>query len=65
MYSWEIKDYLETKGYTLTREEYSKFDPKDSPQITRVSYDTYKNKFIITTSDGYVFEFEVKNEQDH
>lgn len=62
MYSWEIRDYLESKGYSLTREEYAKFDPMDSPQICRVSYDTYSNRFIIYTSEGYKFEFEVKTD---
>ena len=61
IYSWEIKDYLETRGYSLTREEYNALDYKDNPQISRVSYDTFNNKFIIKTSDGYTFDFEVRN----
>lgn len=39
------------------------FDPLQSSQVTRVSYDSSRNVFIIYTSEGYKLEFQVGNRQ--
>ena len=61
MYSEEIQRFIEERNGVLNRDEYMEITPITSPQINRVTYDTYNNKFIVYTSDGYKFEFIVRN----
>ena len=59
MYSWEIQKLLELRNYLLSVKEYF-YICDNSPQITRVSYDSYNNDFIIETTDRYKFKFKIK-----
>lgn len=61
MYSHEIKEMIDAKGY-LTRSEYLDITPRTCPQIQKISYNTFTNKFHISTKDGYELEFEVRIE---
>ena len=61
MYSWEIQKLLELRNYLLSVKEYF-YICDTSPQITRVSYDSYNNDFIIETADRYKFKFKIKKE---
>lgn len=61
MYSWELSEYIKQRNGKLSKDEYSEINQLTCPQITRVLYNTFTNKFLIYTSDDYVLEFEVYN----
>lgn len=61
MYSHEIQQLLELRNYLLSVKEYFNIC-ETSTQITRVSYDSYNNEFMIQTNDNYKFKFKVKKE---
>ena len=55
MYSYEIQQYLEGKGYKLTLNEYYNLI-NSSPQIVGVKFEglfDFFHKKTISTSDGY------------
>ena len=61
MYSQEIDEFIRSRNGVLTRDEYMEITPYTSPQISRVYYDTFNNKFHMYTKDGYEWEFIVRN----
>lgn len=58
MYSHEISAVLEGKNRVISSTEYSEI-VDNSPQISRVKYNTYTNRFEIWTKDSYYFDFKV------
>ena len=61
IYSWEIDVYLRSKEWILTKQEYKYIsDLNSSPQICRVSYNSYNNDFYMETTDGYNWIFRIK-----
>lgn len=60
MYSYEIKQFLKERNYTITPEECMIImDPNINCQITSVKYNATNNEYQIETSDGYQFLFKV------
>lgn len=58
MYSYEIDQTLESQNYNIDSETY--IDICDtSPQISRVKYDSYDNKYDIWTNDNFYWKFNV------
>ena len=55
MYSWEIKEYLESKGYKLSKEEFE-FIIQTSPQITKVIDNWWEQYTVMWTDDNYCFD---------
>lgn len=54
MFSWEIDNLIKAYNYYLPSSEYEKItDLKNNPQIRRIYYDAFENKFYIETEDGY------------
>ena len=52
MYSYEIDQTLESQNYNIDSETYMGIC-NTSPQISRVKYDPYDNKYEIWTRDNY------------
>lgn len=59
MYSNEIDNFLRTRNWKITPDEYSELTPQRNPQINRMTYNTSTNKVYICTNDGYEWEFEI------
>lgn len=58
MYSHEINEFLWSRDYSLTIPEYCHLtNIKDSPQISRIKYDPFTDKFEMWTSDGWYWIF--------
>lgn len=61
MYSWEIDDYLRSRNWELTKNEYIYVsDIKVNPQISRIKFEPFNNSFYMETSDGYNWIFRLK-----
>lgn len=58
MYSYEINQTLESKNYNIDSETYIDIC-NTSPQISRIKYDSYENKYEIWTSDNYFWKINV------
>lgn len=58
MYSYEINKILESQNYNIDSETYTDIC-NTSPQISRVKYDPYDNKYEIWTSDNYSWKINV------
>lgn len=58
MYSSEINQTLESNNYNIDSETYINIC-STSPQISRVKYDPYDNKFDIWTNDNYSWKINV------
>lgn len=54
MYSHEIKQFLESKGYNISSQEYADI-VETSPQISYMEWVFCSNKMKICTKDGYEF----------
>lgn len=59
MYSYEIQKLLEIKQFLLESKEYLEICEK-SPQIIRITYDSFNDFFTIKTNDNYEFKFKVR-----
>lgn len=64
MYSYEIDNYLKDRNYVLTYDEY-KFvsSTEKSPQISRISYSSMDNSFVMYTNDGWIWKYYIKGEK--
>lgn len=61
MYSWEIDDYLRSRNWELTKNEYIYVsDIKVNTQISRIKFEPFNNSFYMETSDGYNWIFRLK-----
>lgn len=58
MYSSEINQTLESQNYNIDSVTYINIC-NTSPQISRVKYDPYDNKYEIWTNDNYYWKFTV------
>lgn len=58
MYSYEINKTLESQNYNIDSETYMDIC-NTSPQISRVKYDPYDNKFEIWTNDNSYWKINV------
>lgn len=58
MYSSEINQALESNNYNIDSETYINIC-STSPQILRVKYDPYDNKFEIWTDDNCYWKFSI------
>ena len=58
MYSYEINQTLEFQNYNIDSESYINIC-NTSPQISRVKYDSYDNKYEIWTNDNYSWKINV------
>lgn len=58
MYSYEINQTLESQNYNIDSETY--IDICDtSPQISRIKYNPYDNKYDIWTNDNFYWKINV------
>lgn len=58
MYSCEINQILELQNYNIDSETYINICDT-SPQISRVKYDPYDNKYDIWTNDNFYWKINV------
>ncbi len=58
MYSYEIDQIIKSQNYNIDSELYIDIC-NTSPQISRVKYDQYDNKYEIWTSDNYSWKIDV------
>lgn len=58
MYSSEINQTLESQNYNIDSETYISIC-NTSPQILRIKYNPYDNKYEIWTSDNYSWKINV------
>lgn len=63
MYSYEIDKILESHNYNIDSETYIDVC-NTSPQITRVKYDPYDNKYEIWTNDNYSWKINVYRKEN-
>lgn len=63
MYSYEIDKILESQNYNIDSESYINIC-NTSPQISRVKYDPYDNKYEIWTSDNYSWKINVYRKEN-
>lgn len=62
MYSCEINQTLESQNYNIDSETYINIC-NTSPQISRVKYDPYDNKYEIWTDDNFYWKINVYREK--
>lgn len=63
MYSEEIQNWLASKQYNLTSDEYVwMINEENNPQIDHILFDPYSNKYSIWTNDGYGWQIIVRKE---
>lgn len=63
MYSFEIDNYLKSRNYNISFDEYRFIsDIEKSPQICRISYNSMDNSYIMYTKDNYIWKFYIKKE---
>lgn len=63
MYSCEINQILESQNYNIDSETYIDIC-STSPQISRVKYDPYDNKYEIWTNDNYSWKINVYRKEN-
>lgn len=63
MYSCEINQALESQNYNIDSETYMDIC-KTSPQISRVKYNSYDNKYEIWTNDSYYWKINVYRKEN-
>ena len=63
MYSCEINQILESQNYNIDSETYIAVC-NTSPQISRVKYNPYDNKYEIWTNDNYYWNFTTHRRED-
>lgn len=62
MYDNELGQYLDSKGYSLSTDEYL-YVCYTCPQINKVKYDAFSDYFEVWTDDKGYFRFEVFNKE--
>ena len=62
MNDWELGQYLDNKGYSLTTGEYLHICYA-CPQINHIKFDAYSDYFEVWTDDGGCFKFKVFNKE--
>ncbi len=62
MYSHEIDQSLESQNYNIDSETYIDIC-NTSPQISRVRYDPYDNKYEIWTNDSYYWKLDIHRKE--
>ena len=60
MFSWELDDLIKRNNYILSKHDYCSISFNTCPQISRIKYDPFENKFEIWTLDGYYWKIEIK-----
>lgn len=63
MYSCEINQALESQNYNIDSETYIDIC-NTSPQISRVKYDPYDNKYEIWTNDNFYWKINVYRKEN-
>lgn len=63
MYSYEIDQTLESQNYNIDSETYINIC-NTSPQISRVKYNSYDNKYEICTNDNYYWKINVYRKEN-
>lgn len=63
MYSYEINKTLESQNYNIDSETYMDIC-NTSPQISRVKYEPYDNKYEIWTNDNYYWKINVYRKEN-
>ena len=63
MYSYEIDQILKSQNYNIDSETYIDIC-NTSPQISRVKYNPYDNKYEIWTSDNYSWKINVYRKEN-
>lgn len=58
MYSYEIDQILETQNNSIDSDTYLHIC-NNSPQIVRVKYEAFEDKFHVWTNDNYYWTFKV------
>lgn len=60
MFSHEIKQFLAERNYNISKADYYYLtDVRENPQIRDIKYNTFEDKYDLTTDDGYYFKFSV------
>ena len=59
MLSYEIDQFMRSKGCRITSDDYFRINPILSSQITHMHYDAYTGRYHIYTDDSYHWEFEI------
>lgn len=59
MYSHEIDKTLKLHNYNIKSDTYLEIC-KTSPQISRIKYEPFQNKFTIWTNDNWNWTFQVE-----
>jgi hypothetical protein len=62
MYDWELRQYLEVRGYKLSTNEYLHVC-YTCPQINHVKYDAFSDDFEVWTDDRNYFRFKVYHKE--
>ena len=63
MYSSEIEQILKFQYYSIDSKTYTDIC-NTSPQISRVKYDSFANKYEIWTTDNFYWKFNVYKEEN-
>lgn len=58
MYDWELKNYLEQKGYKINSEEYLHIC-NTCPQLRHIKYNAFNDYFEAWSDDNNYFRFQV------
>ena len=63
MYSYEIDQTIKSQNYNIKSDIYLNIC-NTSPQISRVKYDPYDNKYEILTDDNYYWKISVYRKEN-
>lgn len=63
MYSYEIDQIIKSQNYNIDSESYINIC-NTSPQIARVKYNPYDNKYEIWTTDNYYWKINVYRKEN-
>lgn len=63
MYSYEINKTLESQNYNIDSETYMDIC-NTSPQISRVKYEPYDNKYEIWTKDNFYWKINIYRKEN-
>lgn len=63
MYSYEIDKIIKSQSYNIDSVTYIDIC-NTSPQISRVKYDPYNNKYEISTNDNYYWKINVYRKEN-
>lgn len=58
MYSWELKKFIEERGYYLGGDDLIKATSiKENPQLIRIIYKAFENKYYMQDNENNTYEF--------